>query len=112
VVTEEGQAERVEKGLLFVALCADLERQFEFVQQTWLGSPSFHGLTNEPDPVATGTATCGGERRFTIPTASGPLVLEGLQSFVSLRGGGYFFLPSRAALEFLASLSPKGRGVA
>jgi deferrochelatase/peroxidase EfeB len=29
-----------EKGLLFIGLCADLERQFEFIQQSWLGSTS------------------------------------------------------------------------
>ena len=33
-----------EKGLLFIAVCADLTRQFEFVQQSWIGSRSFHGL--------------------------------------------------------------------
>ena len=41
-----------EKGLLFTCLCADLDRQFEFVQQSWIGSPSFHGLKNEADPIA------------------------------------------------------------
>ena len=29
----------------------DLERQFEFVQQTWLNSPVFHGLKDKPDPI-------------------------------------------------------------
>jgi len=38
-------------GLFFMCLDADLERQFEFVQQTWLQSPSFHGLMDERDPV-------------------------------------------------------------
>ncbi len=40
-----------EKGIMFTCLCADLERQFEFVQQTWIGSSSFHGLTGEVDPI-------------------------------------------------------------
>ena len=38
-------------GLLFMCLNGDIERQFEFVQQTWLMSPSFHGLSCEKDPV-------------------------------------------------------------
>jgi len=38
-------------GLLFMCLNADIDRQFEFVQQTWLASPSFHGLVGEQDPV-------------------------------------------------------------
>jgi len=36
-------------GLLFMCLNADIDRQFEFVQQTWLASPSFHGLVGEQD---------------------------------------------------------------
>src|SRR5439155_21183917 len=28
--------EQAEKGLLFLCICADLERQYEFVQQTWI----------------------------------------------------------------------------
>ena len=30
------------------------------------------------------------------------MILKGLASFVTVRGGGYFFLPSRSALRFLA----------
>lgn len=91
-----------ERGLLFVALCADLERQFEFVQQSWLGFPGFHGLSNEPDPIAT-RAGVTGERNFTIPTPRGPLVARDMRSFVQVSGGGYFFIPSRSALHYLAS---------
>jgi cytochrome P450/deferrochelatase/peroxidase EfeB len=97
-----------DKGLLFVALCADLERQFEFVQQTWVDSPAFHGLTDEPDPlVGSGTAIAGGPACFTIPTPSGPVKLSGMERFVKPLAGGYFFLPSRSALTFLKQLSQK-----
>ena len=95
--------ENNEKGLLFVALCADLERQFEFVQQTWLGSPSFHGLTSEYDPIAAPNAAVG-NRVFTIPTAYGPIILRDMKSFVTVKAGGYYFLPSRSALEYLIEL--------
>lgn len=113
------------KGLLFAALCSDLERQFEFVQHTWINASSFHGLGEEADPLLGNPLTDGGgffpasvdeqedarlgatglrgpNTRFTIPTASGPIVIRSLQSYVMLRGGGYFFLPSRSALTFLA----------
>jgi Dyp-type peroxidase family len=90
-----------EKGLLFVGLCTDLERQFEFIQQSWLGSNSFAGLTNEPDPIVA-VKPLGASTRFTIPTSAGSLVLPGAdENFVTVRGGGYFFLPSRSALVFL-----------
>jgi Dyp-type peroxidase family len=98
---ESGQTE---KGLLFVCLCGDIERQFEFVQQTWVGSPAFHGLSDELDPVVTQTDS-EGPRGFTIPTTAGPVTLHGMQSFVTVRGGGYFFLPSRSAIEFLIELN-------
>jgi deferrochelatase/peroxidase EfeB len=93
-----------ERGLLFVAICADLERQFEIVMQSWLGFPSFHGLTGEPDPISTSRSAPGGGR-FTIPTSAGPLVLKEMERFVDFRGGGYFFMPSRSALNYLRSLS-------
>ena len=102
---------RDDKGLLFVALCADLERQFEFVQQTWLNSPTFHGLTDEPDPIvgaARGLAPSGLADKpasFTIPTPAGPVKLCGIEQFVGTRAGGYFFLPSRSAIAFLKDLA-------
>lgn len=93
-----------EKGMMFVALCADIERQFEFLQQTWITSPAFQGLTNEPDPIVATSEQPGGNV-FTIPTTAGPLTLRDLPNFVTIRGGGYFFAPSRAALRFMASVT-------
>ncbi|TAJ35663.1 MAG: cytochrome P450 [Reyranella sp.] len=99
-----------ERGLLFVALCADLERQFEFLQQSWIGSPSFHGLNNEPDPItAPPPQRVPGQKRqsyvFTIPTPSGPITMKNLRSFVTVKAGGYFFMPGRSALRFLTNLT-------
>jgi Dyp-type peroxidase family len=99
-----------EKGIVFVALCTDIERQFEFVQQVWSNSPSFHGLSNEPDPISgadtpdhmTGLPM---PRHFTIPTPAGSMKLGGMESFVKVRAGGYFFLPSRSALTYLTQIS-------
>jgi len=93
----------VEKGLLFVALCADLERQFEFVQQTWVASPNFHRLQDEPDPIVA-TDQPDQPRAFTIPTTAGSVTLDNMQGYVGVRGGGYFFLPGRASLLFLIDL--------
>lgn len=95
------------EGILFMCLNADIERQFEFVQQTWLGSPQFHGLDNEPDPIAAGQTGNGGRSAFTIPTTFGPMTLRDMQSFVTVRNGGYFFLPSWSALRFLATLKDR-----
>ncbi len=89
-------------GTLFMCFNADLERQFEFVQQTWLSSPVFHGLDAEVDPLVThgNGATVNGN--LTVPGPAAPLHIEGLARYVELKGGGYFFMPSRHAIWFLA----------
>jgi deferrochelatase/peroxidase EfeB len=88
-------------GLMFACFNADLERQFEFIQQTWVNNTSFHGLNGEMDPLLS-----SGEKdrcSFTIPMPHGsPIRLTGLSSFVTVRGGGYFFVPGRRTLEYLA----------
>lgn len=89
-----GTASR-EQGLMFTAICADIERQFEFVQQRWLFGRSFHGLAGEIDPLL-------GDGNFSVPTAVGPVRVLGLAPWVECQGGGYFFLPGRAALQWLA----------
>jgi Dyp-type peroxidase family len=85
------------RGLHFACLCGNLARQYEFVQHTWINNPKFHQLYEDPDPLIGppgGTLTIQARpvrRRFT-----------GLPEFVSVRGGAYFFLPGRRALEYLA----------
>jgi deferrochelatase/peroxidase EfeB len=88
-------------GLLFMCLNGDIERQFEFVQQTWLMSPSFHGLSCEKDPVLGDgeTGACG----FTIPSRDGPIALNPMPAFVTTKGGGYFFMPGRRLIEYLSA---------
>ncbi len=95
---------RIEKGLLFICLCADLDRQYEFVQQTWIQSPSFHGLKDEPDPMVA-CPDPGKSRVFTIPTPAGPVRIRNMKTFVTVRAGGYFFLPSRSAIRYLVDIN-------
>jgi Dyp-type peroxidase family len=87
------------RGLLFMCVNADIERQFEFIQQTWITSPYFHGLGTENDPVVASLRHCG---TFTIPTHRGPITLRNIRTFIRARGGAYFFLPSKSALRFLS----------
>lgn len=86
-------------GLLFMCVNADIERQFEFLQQTWLLDPSFHGLSNEIDPIV---GYRGSAEMMTVPTLQGPVRLEALAKFVTVLGGGYFFMPGRSAVRMLA----------
>jgi len=96
------QADTDEKGLMFMCLNSDIERQFEFVQQTWLGNSSFHGLMDETDSISSGE--CPMNKKFTIPSDQGSVTLTGLKSFVTTKGAGYFFMPGRQALRFLLNL--------
>ena len=85
-------------GLLFMCINANIERQFEFVQQTYMLGASFQGLENEVDAFA---CRQGLSDVLTIPTDNGPLRLSGLRDFVTVRGGAYFFMPGRGAVRLL-----------
>lgn len=87
------------RGLYFICLQASIARGFEFIQQTWLSNPGFMGLHAEPDPImGNGDGTC----ELTIPNEPVRLRLANVPSVVTVRGGGYFFLPSLAALKRIA----------
>ena len=87
-------------GLLFMCINADIERQFEFLQQTWLLGPNFHGLDDEIDPVV---GYRGAADSMTVPTPRGPVRMGGLSKFVSVLGGAYFFVPGRTAIRMLSA---------
>lgn len=97
-----------ETGLHFKCFGASIVRQFEFVQSAWCNNPFFQGLQKEVDPII---GTPRGARlglgldvinRFTIQRAPYRRVLPDLPQFVTVRGGGYFFMPSLPALHFIA----------
>jgi Dyp-type peroxidase family len=91
-----------ERGVIFIALNANISRQFEFVQQQWINYGNDARLGNEKDMLM-GNHT--GHGRFvvqgdTTPT-NPPFVCTNLPNFVELRGGDYFFLPSITALGMI-----------
>lgn len=94
--------DQVSRGLHFICLNANIGRQFEFVQHTWANNPNFNGLYRDPDPLIGARHAHGlPQDRFTIQQQPARCKLQGLPAFVQTRGGGYFFLPSRRALQFL-----------
>jgi Dyp-type peroxidase family len=73
-------AKDAERGLQFLCFNADIERQFEFIQQHWCNNPHFAGLDNGPDQ------------------------LLGIQPrFIRVIGASYFFMPSIPAVKLLAN---------
>lgn len=89
-----------ERGLHFICLCANIERQYEFVQRTWVNSTKFDGLYEDADPLVS-----GGTRDFTVQAEPVRKRYLQLPPFVGTRGGGYFFLPGVRALRYLASVA-------
>ena len=99
----ESLAPDEERGLHFICLNANIARQFEFVQNTWLNNPKFAGLYDDSDPLIGQSAPYGGT--FTMPSATGARSrVNGMPRFITVKGGAYFFLPGLEALRRLASL--------
>jgi len=92
-----------DRGVIFMALNADISRQFEFVQQQWIEYGNDAHLGNDKDILM---GNHGGHGKFVVqgdPTATNPpLICSRLPNFVELRGGDYFFLPSITALGMIA----------
>ena len=97
-----------ERGLHFICVNANICRQFEFLQNAWMMSSKFSGLTGESDPLVgarTPIPGCPVTADFTIPQEGGPPArVSGLPQFVTVRGGAYFFLPGIRALRYFASV--------
>lgn len=87
-----------DRGMFFIALNANIARQFEFLQQTWLNNGKFGGRYAERDPLV-----AQGAGKLTLPHLPLRRCVEGIEHFVTVKGGSYFFLPGLRALEFLAS---------
>jgi len=86
-------------GLVFICLNANIERQFEFVQSSWLLNPEFGGLSDERDPIL------GPGGHITLQKPVLGQCVEGLQQYVTVKGGAYFFLPGITALKYLELLA-------
>jgi deferrochelatase/peroxidase EfeB len=105
---QPGPPNEAERGLHFLAINSNIQRQFEFVQNAWLMGTKFDGLTEEADPITANrepVAGCASTKTFSIPQ-NGTIRrrLADLPQFVFVRGGAYFFLPSLSALRYLSRL--------
>jgi deferrochelatase/peroxidase EfeB len=92
-------------GLQFVCLNANIARQFEFIQNAWLMSGKFNGLSEESDPLLGNREPVAGcpVDTFSLPAVAGTRrQVDHVPPFVTVRGGAYFFLPSIRALRYIA----------
>ena len=98
-----------EAGLQFICLGSNILRQFEFVQSAWSISSSFAGTREQRDPLTgsrvprvNGTPT----DLFMQADARGAQTKTYvLPEFVTVRGGGYFFMPGLRAIRYLAQVA-------
>ena len=95
--TEPSDAPR---GLHFLCLNANIARQYEFVQHSWVNDPNFAGMVGVEDPL---TGPRAGTTSFVEPAVPLRRRHTGLPQFVQVRGGAYFFLPGIRALRYLSS---------
>jgi Dyp-type peroxidase family len=96
-----------DRGILFFCVNADIKRQFEFVQQTWINNPKFGDMYNDRDPITGNNFEPAGdndgkEYNMTIPSCLRER-FTGIPRFVQVKGGAYFFLPAIPALKYLAA---------
>jgi deferrochelatase/peroxidase EfeB len=102
-------------GLHFICLNASIARQFEFIQNAWLQSPKFAGLGDEADPLTAnrqpvpgGDGAITATDNFSLPQQNGVRRrITGLPPFITVAGGGYFFLPGVRALRYLAGATAR-----
>jgi Dyp-type peroxidase family len=90
------------RGLAFIAINADIKRQFEFVQQTWINDPHFDGLYSNRDPLLSNYCVDGAEAEMhtmVIPRRPIRREVRGIPRFVTVRAGDYFFLPGLTGLR-------------
>ena len=106
---DKGAEPQHSSGLLFMAYMASLEKQFEFVQQSWVDNPQFagnlkpggHRAVTGIDPVIGQSANAADRVHEYLdgwtPGAT-PKKLS-FEQFVRMQGGEYFFAPSLSFLR-------------
>lgn len=88
-----------DRGVIFMALGADIDRHFEFIQTQWLNDGNIFSLGPDKDLV---TGDHDGTDKMTV-NGKPPYFLPHLPRFVTVKGGEYFFMPGLNALRWLAA---------
>ena len=92
--------DEVPRGAIFLFISAKAMTTIEFLQQEWINDGNFIGIGDERDPII-GLQQEGAV--FTIPREPVRRRVHSIETFNVLRGGEYFFMPSKSALNWLAN---------
>lgn len=92
-----------EHGIIFMAINASIERQFEFIQQLWVNYGNDFRQANDKDILAgahdgTGQAVIQNDPDGEHP----PFICDHIPRFVTVKGGEYFFIPGITALKLIS----------
>src|SRR5437588_10335513 len=93
-------AEGQDRGLHFLCLNANISRQFEFVQHTWVNNPHFDELYDDADPII-GTHYPGGGT-FTMQAKPVRKRVTSLPRFVSVVVDAYYLMLCIKVIIYLA----------
>ena len=93
-----------ERGLLFLCFQRSIEKQFEFIQQTWVDNPNFPNVldifSKDGDDPLIGQDGDEGQKWPKVWGDKGAGKKRvNVESAVSLEGGEYFFAPSVAFIK-------------
>ena len=108
VIEDDGK----DRGLFFIGINAHAMETVEFLQSQWINDGNFMSLGEEKDPmVGLHSGDKGGSDKdsdadtFTVPADPIRKRYHGIETFNTLHGGEYFFIPSLSALKWISELS-------
>jgi deferrochelatase/peroxidase EfeB len=94
-----------EQGIIFLAICTGLFRQFEFVQQQWMQYGLDFNAGSDTCPIIGNAGEEEDSHKLMVVTdpATGrpPFLCDRIPQLVEPRGGDYFFIPSMTALRMI-----------
>jgi len=92
-------------GIIILMMQADINRQFEFVQQQWINYGNDFKAGNDKE-IILGNHDAEYPSRAVLPVPAdseeAPYFLRNIPRLVETRGGDYFFVPSMTALRMIA----------
>lgn len=96
-----------ERGLFFMGINAHAMETVEFLQSQWINDGNFMSLGEEKDPML---GLHHGDKdsdadKFTVPADPIRKRYHGIETFNTLYGGEYLFIPSLSALKWISDLS-------
>ena len=91
-----------EQGVIMMAICSSIFRQFEFIQQQWMSYGLDFEAGNDTCPLTGNRAESSKHVIPAGPANATPFIAANLPEFVTTRGGDYFFVPSLTAIRMIA----------